>query len=316
MSKKRLFNNIGSLLGLVLLGISIAAIHYELREFNYQDVLKSLTALPISSLYWSIALMLVSYVLMGAYDTLSLRYIGQTLAISKSVFTGFISSAATNTVGFAFLTGSAIRYRYYLNWGVSAIAIAQVIAFENISFCLGLFMVSGVVFLFNPLTVPTQLNLPFLSVRPLSIIFLLLVASYLIGSIVWKKTLKFREHEFRFPPLSFACAQVIISSTDWFAAAAVLYVLLPPGTTISYFGFLGIFLLAQLAAIISNVPGGLGVFETVILHLLSPYVLGGGGAVFASLLAYRGVYYFLPLALATGLMGIYEIKSRFKTPNS
>lgn len=316
MLKKRLLNNLGSLLGLVLLGISIAAIHYELRDYNYQDVLNSLKTLPLSSLYWSIALMLVSYVSMGAYDTLSLRYIGQTLAIRKSVFTGFISSAATNTVGFAFLTGSAIRYRYYLSWGVSAMAIAQVIAFENISFCLGLFMVSGVVFLFNPLAVPTQLNLPFISLRPLSIIFLLIVAAYLVGSIVWKKPLKIRDHEFRFPNLSFACAQVLISSTDWFAAAAVLYFLLPPGTTISYLNFLGIFLLGQIATVISNVPGGLGVFETVVLHFLSPYIPGGGGAVFASLLAYRGVYYFLPLALATGLMGVYEIKSRFKTNNS
>lgn len=316
MLKKYLINNIGSLLGFVLLGISIVAIHEELRGYNYQDILKSLTALPASNLYASIVLMFISYIGMGAYDTLSFRYIGQTLAVSKSVFTGFISSAATNTVGLAFLTGSAIRYRYYSNWGVSAMEIAQVIAFENISFFLGLFMVSGVVFLFNPLVIPTELNLPSIPVRPLGVIFLLLVAAYLLGSIVWKQPFKIREHEFRFPPLSFAFAQVIISSTDWFAATAVFYVLLPPGTTISYINFLGIFLLAMLAGIISNVPGGLGVFETVILHLLSPHVPGGRGAAFASLLAYRGVYYFLPLALATGLMGIYEIKSRFKTPNS
>jgi uncharacterized membrane protein YbhN (UPF0104 family) len=76
---------------------------------------------------------------MATYDTLAFRYIGHSIAYAKSAFTGFISAAATNTVGLAFLTGSAIRYRFYSPWGVSAIALAQVIAFENISFWLGLF---------------------------------------------------------------------------------------------------------------------------------------------------------------------------------
>lgn len=316
MQKKRLLNNLGSLLGLVLLGISIVSIQYELREYNYQSIFKSLISLPTHNVLISIVLMLVSYIGMGAYDTVSFRYIGHPLPVIKSVFTGFICSAATNTFGLAILTGSAIRYRYYSTWGVSPMVVAQVIAFENVSFWLGLFMVSGIVFLLGPVVIPAQLNLPFLSVRPIGVIFLLSVAAYVLGSLFWKQSFKIRNHEFRLPSFKFALAQVIISSTDWFAAAAVLYCLLPPGTKLSYLNFLGDFLVAIIAGIISNVPGGLGVFEVVIMYLLAPQVPGGEGAVFASLLAYRGVYYFLPLALATGLMGLYEIKARLKTPNS
>jgi hypothetical protein len=113
-------------------------------------------------MYWAIGLTILSYLGLANYDSLAFRYMGHGLAYPKSVFTGFISAAATNTVGFAFLTGSAIRYRFYSAWGVSAIAIAQIILFENISFWLGLFALSGVMFLFYPLEIPTQLHLPFL----------------------------------------------------------------------------------------------------------------------------------------------------------
>ena len=179
MLKKHIVNNFSSFLGFVLLGISIVAIHHELRQYNYQEILNSLVTLPPNRLYLSIGFTILSYMGIGCYDTVSFYHLKHTISYKKSIFTGFISEAATNTVGMAFLTGSAIRYRYYANWGVTAIEIAQIIAFENVSFWLGLFAVSGVVFLTNPLIIPTQIQLPFLSVQPLGIIFLILVAAYI-----------------------------------------------------------------------------------------------------------------------------------------
>lgn len=314
MLKKHLINNFSSLLGFVILGLSIAAIHYELREYNYRDIFNSLLSLPPSHLYCAIGLTSLGYLAMSYYDNISFRHIGRLINYKKVMFTGFLSAAATNTVGFAFLTGSAIRYRYYSTWGVTAIEIAQVIAFENISFCLGLFTVSGVMFLFNPLVIPAQLNLPFLSVRPLGIIFILLVAAYIVGSIISKKSVIIWGHKFRFPCLQIAIIQVVLSSLDWIIAAAALYILLPPTASLSFIDFFGIFLLGMIAVVVSNVPGGLGVFETVILLFLASQI--PATAIFGSLLAYRAVYYFLPLAVATGLMGLYEVQARLKKRSS
>lgn len=307
--RKKLLDNFSSLLGFLLLGISLAAIHHELRQYDYRDVLNTLTVLPASRLYLAIALTALSYLGIANYDSLAFHYISHSIAYRKSAFTGFVSAAATNTVGFAFLTGSAIRYRFYSAWGVSALKIAQVIAFENISFWLGLFAVSGIIFLLHPLVIPTQLKLP-LSVRPLGIIFLLLVVAYLLGSLVSRQPLKFRGQEFRFPSLNIALAQLAISCLDWIVTAAVLYVLLPPQTPVSYLSFLGMFLLAMTGGVVSNVPGGLGVFESVILLLLSPQV--PAIKVLGTLLAFRGVYYLLPLGVATGLLGLYEVRTRLK----
>lgn len=308
---KKLQHNFSTLFGLLLLVLSLWAIANELREYNYRDILNSLAAIPKSRLSWAIWLTVLGYLVMIGYDILGFSYINRSLSWNKIALTNFISSAFSNTIGFALLTGSAIRYRFYAIWGVSAVAIAQVIAFANFTFWLGMFAVAGLLFLINPLKIPTQLHLPFATVRPIGVIFILLVAAYLLGSIFIKQPLIIRGQEFRFPSFKISLAQIAISSFDWILAAAVLYALLPSNTPFSYLDFLGIYLLAMFAGVVSNVPGGLGVFETIILLILSSKV--SGAAILSSLLAYRGVYYFLPLLLAAGLLGLYEI--RFKSGN-
>ncbi|WP_375514150.1 lysylphosphatidylglycerol synthase domain-containing protein [uncultured Nostoc sp.] len=308
---KKLRLNFSSLFGLLLLVLCLWAIANELHQYNYRDILNSLAAIPKSRLSWAIWLTAFGYLVMIGYDILGFNYINRSLSWNKIAFTNFISSAFSNTIGFALLTGSAIRYRFYASWGVSAVAIAQVIAFANFTFWLGMFAVAGFLFLINPLKIPTQLHLPFATVRPIGIIFLLLVAAYLLGSIFIKQPLIIRGHEFRFPSFNISLAQIAISSFDWILAAAVFYALLPSNISLSYLDFLGIYLLAMFAGVVSNVPGGLGVFETIILLILSSKV--SAAAVLGSMLAYRGVYYFLPLLVAAGLLGLYEI--RFRSEN-
>jgi glycosyltransferase 2 family protein len=305
---KKLQLKFSTLFGFLLLVLSLWAIANELHEYNYRDILNSLAAIPKSRLSWAIWLTVLGYLVMIGYDILGFSYINRSLTWNKIAFTNFISSAFSNTIGFALLTGSAIRYRFYSTWGVSAVAIAQVIAFANFTFWLGMFAVAGLLFVINPLKIPTQLHLPFITVRPIGVIFLLLVVAYLLGSIFIKQPLIIRGEEFRFPSFKISLIQIAISSFDWICAAAVLYAVLPSNISLSYLDFLGIYLLAMFAGVVSNVPGGLGVFETIILLILSSKV--SAAAVLGSMLVYRGVYYFLPLLIATGLLGLYEIKFR------
>ncbi|MHC5728676.1 MAG: lysylphosphatidylglycerol synthase domain-containing protein [Nostoc sp.] len=305
---KKLQLKFSTLFGLSLLVLSVWAIAKELHEYNYRDILNSLAAIPKSRLSWAVWLTALGYLVMVGYDILGFSYINRSLSWNKIALTSFISSAFSNTIGFALLTGSAIRYRFYSTWGVSAGAIAQVIAFANFTFWLGMFAVAGLLFIINPLKIPTQLHLPFTTVRPIGVIFLLLVAAYLLGSIFIQQPLIIRGQEFRFPSLKISLAQIAISSFDWILAAAVLYVVLPTNISLSYLDFLGIYLLAMFAGVVSNVPGGLGVFETIILLILSDKV--SAAAVLGSMLVYRVIYYYLPLLLAAGLLGLDEI--RFK----
>jgi phosphatidylglycerol lysyltransferase len=183
-----------------------------------------------------------------------------------------------------------------------------VIAFCVLTIWLGLLTVGGLVFLLEPFAVPSLLHLPLTSVRPLGAALLSIVAAYLLLSALRKAPFRIRDWEMALPGTGLSLAQIAVSSLDWALAGAVLFVLLPPETTLSYPAFLALFILAQLAAMLSQVPGGLGVFETVMLLLLAPHL--GGSHALGSLIAYRLIYYLIPLGLAAVILGGYELLER------
>jgi uncharacterized membrane protein YbhN (UPF0104 family) len=291
------------------LALSLWAIAQELRQYHIREIWSSLTAIPISHVLGAVGLTGLNYIALTGYDTLATYYIRHPLPYRKTALAALISYAISNSVGLALLSGSAIRYRLYRAWGLSVIEIAQIVAFCNLSFWLGLFAVGGVLFLVEPVGVPTLLHLPFTTVHPLGALFLAIVLGYLLATVVRRKPLRFGQWALPHLPLGLCLAQIAVTSLDWALAAAVLYLLLPPAASLSYPVFFAIYLLAQIAGILSNVPGGLGVFETVMLLLLSPSLTSA--ALFGSLLAYRGVYYFLPLVTAALLLGGYELRQRF-----
>ena len=295
-------------LGLVLLTIAAVIIHQQLRDYAVQDIVDGLRSLPPRQVGRAIVFTGLGYLAMTGYDALGFRYLRQPLAYPRIALTAFISYALSNTIGLPLLTASAIRYRFYSSWGISALAIAQVMVFSNLSFWLGLLAVGGGTFLLAPFEIPAPLNLPFRSTGGLGALFLAAIVVYLLISVICRQGLTIRNHRLRFPQPDIVLAQTVVSSLDWSLAAATLYCLLPTTAGLTYLGFLKIYLLAMAAGVLSNVPGGLGVFETVVILLLSDQL--SAATVLVSLLVYRGVYYFLPLAIAMVLFGGYEIRQK------
>ena len=150
-----------SLLGFFLFCLSIWAISQKLEKYSIDDVLISLSNIPKINRLGAIALMTTSYLMTTAYDILAFIYIGFPLNYVKVALGAFTSYAISNNVGLSLLTGSAVRYRLYSKWRVPPGIIAQVIAFTNLTFWLGLLGVCGLVFLLTPLKVPSILDLPF-----------------------------------------------------------------------------------------------------------------------------------------------------------
>lgn len=308
--KKKLLHNLGLWLGGILFAISLWVLHHELKEYHYQDIILSLKSIPSARLFFAILLTITSYFILTLYDVLAFRYIQNPLIYRKIVSASFIGYAFSNNLGAALITGGSVRFRLFAAWGLSAVEIIKVIAFCSLTFWLGFLTLGGFAFLLKPFIVPVSLHIPIISLRSLGLIFLLIVCCYLLMSAVRKKPFKIRELEFSLPPLRLTLAQIGISCLDWALAAAVLYFLLPTHTStfLSYQEFLGIFLLAQIAGIASQVPGGLGVFETIMVLLLSNNIQAS--VVLGSLVAFRGIYYILPLGISVTLLGIHEVKQR------
>ncbi|MBE9168636.1 UPF0104 family protein [Pleurocapsales cyanobacterium LEGE 06147] len=296
------------LLILLLLSLCIWSITQELQEYSLEEIEQNLAHIPRNRKLEAIALTVLGYLTITGYDFLGFRYIRRSLAPAKIIFTSFLSYAIGNTIGFTLFSGTAIRYRFYSRWGVSSVQIAKIIAFTHLSFWLGMFGIGGVVFLIDPLTLPTLLDLPFKSVHPLGILFLSIVGLYLLASLWYRKPLRIKQEELALPSTRLSMNILAVASLDWGLAAAVLYRLLPSTMPLSYPSFFGIYVLALTAGIISTVPGGLGVFETVILLLRPPSV--PAPAILGTLLAYRGIYYFLPLIVAILLWLVRELQRK------
>jgi phosphatidylglycerol lysyltransferase len=198
-----------------------------------------------------------------------------------------------------------VRYRLYSAWGLSALQITRVVVFCTLTLWLGFFTLGGAVFLIEPLTLPAAIHLPLTSVRAIGILMLAVVLAYGILTAAKKAPITIREWEIELPSVRLFVSQLTIAALDWMLASLVLFVLLAPGTAISYPEFMAAYLLAQLAGLVSQVPAGLGVFETVIVLMLSARL--PANQIFGALLGYRALYYWLPLGTAALLLGLQEI---------
>jgi len=293
---------------IILLSISVAAIASELKKYSINSVWQYLQNISQQRKILALLVTGFGYALMTGYDILGFIHIKQKLSVLKIAFTAFVSYAVGNTVGFTAFSGTAIRYRYYGLWGVNKIKIGELIVFTHLTFWLGLLSISGVVSILDPLTLPSAIKLPFASIHPLGFIFLSLVLIYFIISVTIKHSVTIAGEEITFPKPIISLGTIIVAGLDWGLAALVLYLLLPLNLSMTYIGFFGIYIVALTAGLISTVPGGLGVFETVMLYLRpesisAPQMLGG-------LIAYRFVYYLLPLIFAVVLILLEAWKKR------
>ena len=91
--------------------------------------------------------------------------------------------------------------------------------------------------------------------------------------------------------------QILLCASDIISAALVFYVLFSFHLDADYLHVAVIFLIAQLIGVSTQVPGGLGVFEATFLYLFDP-AKNEKASVFAVLIAFRVLYYFLPLLIS------------------
>jgi phosphatidylglycerol lysyltransferase len=299
-----------SLLSLFFFGLALWLLRNELRDFRYRDIIQFFHSLPAHRVVMALAFTAFSYVCLTCYDALALRYIGKRIAYWKVALASFAGYAFSNTLGMPLFTGTPLRARLYSVWGMTAIDITRVVLFSYITFWLGFVGLSGGAFLLEPIAVPSLLHLPMASARPVGILFLTLIAAFLVASFVRRKPFTFKGLEFAVPAPPMAAAQIAIASLDWACAATVLYAILPSTWNITFVHFLGVFLFAQVAGLLSHVPGGLGVFESMMVLLMPHESPHSEADLLAAMVAFRGVYYFLPLLIAAVSLGAHEVVRR------
>ena len=280
------------------------AIYHLTSEVRYDDVIDALTQTSASAVLLAIFFTALSFLALIFYDANAIEYIGRKLPFPPMAATAFAAYAIGNTAGFGPLSGGAIRFRAYSRMGLSPGEIARVIAFVTLSFGLGLLSVSAIsTFIVAP-RIAAIIGVDALILRgaALAVIAVLVVAAYVGRN---GHTIKLGAWRLRLPDSRTSSRQFLVSAFDIAASASVLYVLLPD-THLGWPTFFAIYATAVGLGVLSHVPAGLGVFETVM-------VAGLGNAIsvdqlLGSLVLYRVIYHVLPLVVAILVMLISEMK--------
>ena len=284
--------------GLALFMAALEVLRVELHAVSWGEITGDVLRTPAAQLAAAIILTILNYATLTGYDLLAFAYIRKPLPRLHIALASFLAYAIANNVGFAMLSGASVRYRFYTRWGVTAEELSRIVFSYSVTFWLGLFALGGLSLVVSPL--PNAQELPGHQVLSIAGVVLLLVPpAYVVTTIVRRKPLRIRNFELPLPPVRIAIGQVVISAVDWALAGAVLYVLMPP-SPLSFLQFLGIFLIAILLGMVSHVPGGVGVFEGLMVVLLRPYL--PSGQLLPALVVFRAVYYLLPLIV--GLTGL------------
>lgn len=305
--RKALFAAAAVVVALLLL----SAVRDVLHEVRYEEIVAAMKATTATQLLLAALATLLSYAALTGYDWAALRYAGARVRYRIVAPTAFAAYALSNTVGFGVLTGGAVRMRLYGAAGIEPTPISRAIAFGTISFGIGTGVMAAIALVSDASGVAPVLHLPSGVLRVAAAVWLLLVASFLAacaGRTSWARA---AGRIVTLPHVGLAAWQLLVSAADIVFAAAALWWLLPP-SDVSPVAFVGFFAVATLLGVVSHSPGGLGVFEAVMLVTLSNAVPAGQLA--GALLLYRALYFFAPLAIALVMLSAYELRAATLSP--
>ena len=305
-ARARLARALPVLVSLALFAVALEVLRLELRTVSWTDVVKDVFVTPPASLAAAVLLTALNYLALTGYDLLAFRYIDKRLPPRQVAAAAFLAYAISNNVGFAAISGASVRFRFYSRWGVTATELTRIVFSYSVTFWLGLLALGGLSFVAAPL--PAASAWPGHELlRPLGAVLLAVVAAYLVLAFVRATPIQVGRLAFPAPGPAIAAGQLALSIADWTLAGAVLYVLLPAGAP-PFLIFLGSFLVAILLGMASHVPGGLGVFEGLMVLLLRPWL--EPPALLPSFVVYRIVYYLLPFVVALTALVADEARQR------
>ncbi|MDD1619913.1 MAG: bifunctional lysylphosphatidylglycerol flippase/synthetase MprF [Methylococcaceae bacterium] len=301
----RVIHKASYFLPFALFACALWIVHSELKIHGLADIVASLKATPLTSVTAALALTALNYLVLAAYDWQALRFTGHTdIPLPKMIAAALLSYAISNNTGHAWAAGGSVRYRFYSKWGVPGWDILKISLFQTVTYLLGALTLGLVGSLLLPMFLPPSASEP-AAIHWITLICAMALGGYWLAVGFWRRPLLIQGFELYLPSITMTGWQTLIASIDVVLSSLVLWALLLDKLQLGFGSFVVVFVVAQVLGVISQVPGGIGVFESAFLWLLSDSVNENQHLVLVgALLLYRAVYYFMPLLLAgVGLLG-------------
>ncbi|MDR0723783.1 MAG: lysylphosphatidylglycerol synthase domain-containing protein [Endomicrobium sp.] len=307
---KKVLKKIISWSGLFFFCLAVYVLYIQLSKYSLDDITNAISSIPNQNLVYACIASFIGYVSLSSYDFLALHYIKRKVAAWKWIFAGFIGFSVSNNAGHAIVSGGAIRYRLYTRWRFRGSEIVRMVIFSGFTYLMACFFLIILGYLLTPDHAFGEGSVSKMTTQIVTLCSFIGLFLYYVGSLFYHKPLIIRDVEFRMPSFKMAIAQTFLGAVDIVMASLVLYFCLIPFVDIEFHVFMGVFIIAQVLGVFSQVPGGLGVFEGLFM-----YIIPGECdtlTVFGALLVYRIIYYLLPLLLSGIVLAAYELGLQYK----
>ncbi|MDF9755516.1 bifunctional lysylphosphatidylglycerol flippase/synthetase MprF [Pseudomonas hunanensis] len=298
---------LGLALTLLLFAMGLIACRHLLSELDIYALHDAMLSVPTQSLLGALLATVVGFVILLGYEWSASRYAAVQLPPRTLVLGGFSAFAIGNAIGLSMLSGGSVRYRLYARQGLGAAEVARMTVFASLSLGCALPPLAALATLSDLPAAATALRLPAPLLGGIAVAVLGAAVALVVG--LYRRRLpeqpladnllvQFGRRTLRLPGARLTALQLLITALDVAAAATVLYLLLPEAPPFG--AFVLVYLLALAAGVLSHVPGGVGVFEAILLAAFANQL--GAAPLAAALLLYRLIYVVLPLLVACVLL--------------
>ena len=282
---------------LLLFAGAAYAIRHQLAETSWHDLIVRIKGMRWSTVGLAFLGTVGSFIALIGYDWSALRYVGARVPFRTMALASFCGYAVGNTIG-GLITASSVRYRVYTATGLEFGEIARIAGFCALAFGFGIATVGAGALLLQPQLLTRALGIDTGWVTAGALLVLAGAALFLLLCARRRPDQPFIGR-IPLPSFGIAAGQLLISTVELLFAGFAFWVLLPHGS-VPFGAFFVVFVVATVAGIISHVPGGVGVFESVMLLGLGPVL--PPQAIAAALVVYRAVYFLIPVILAVGVL--------------
>ena len=285
--------------------VAVLIVDYA-RGIDWSDVRDAIVQLPRTSIALAVALTTCSFALYSAFDLLGRHMVGHRLGTAAVMGVTFVAYAFGLNLG-SLVGAIALRFRLYSRLGLDNDAITKVTAFSMLTNWFGYLAIAGAAYCFGSIRLPPDWKIDSAELRIVGVVLMGLAVGYLVlCAVVGRRVWHIRGRTLETPSLRMGLLQLAMAAGNWALMGGVMWMLMPTG--IGYAQVLAVLLVGAVAGLISHVPAGLGVLEAVYIALLGHQV--PQGRLIGAVLAYRAIYYLLPLVFATGFYLATEYRAR------
>ena len=274
------------------------------QRISIEDVLDNMSRVPSSALLLAAACAAGALLMLSLYEVVVVRYVKHCIGRAKPMITALITFPLGHAVGQAMLSGGALRYRMYTPAGFTAMEVGATVLLCNLPYALGFGLLFDVALVSGAEQLAPLFRISSHWLLALGCIGLAKDAGYLLFVWLRKTPIRLGGWAVNLPTMRLTALQLVVGILDVVLVSSVLYLLLPDSARLAYLPFLAVYLASVLVGVLSHVPAGLGVLESMLLLLL-PHV--PPAELLASVLLYRVIYEILPLAFSLCLWGGYEL---------